>query len=121
MDEPLAKWTLDVCIDQSQEWPIYISKRVSWPDAEQVDFDTYLRSIKQDASLEFMPYVLAPREALVFSGSSQWHYRDRMEQRNKNNYCHLIFFHFRPKGSYELVTPRCWADKFNLDYLRILH
>ena len=32
MDAPQAKWTLDLCIEQSAPWPIHISQVVPWPE-----------------------------------------------------------------------------------------
>ena len=32
MDAPKAKWTLDLCIEQSAPWPIHLSQVVAWPE-----------------------------------------------------------------------------------------
>ena len=31
LDAPSAKWTVDVCIEQSADWPLYISDALPWP------------------------------------------------------------------------------------------
>ena len=118
MDAPSAKWTVDYCIEQSAEWPIYISKVRPWPDewgaADDADWETV---IKNDPENNFTSFELREGQAILFSGSSQWHYRERIEQKQKINFCHLVFFHFIPKGSAQLADPRQWAKLFNIPEL----
>jgi hypothetical protein len=102
MDAPSAKYTLDVCIDQSDPWPIHISQVVPWPEDHSYDGDDWAERIVDDPELRFEEYVLEPGDALFFSGSSQWHYRNRHPQ-NEQGFCNLIFFHFIPKGTRDFV------------------
>ncbi len=119
MDAPEAKWTLDLCIDQGASWPIYFSEVQPWPDsaAEAWKNEGWENNIKQSRSLEFTPYTLQPGQAVIFSGSSQWHYRDPMPQASGKQFCTLLFFHYIPKGTAELVRPRNWARLFGIPEL----
>ena len=78
MDAPNAKWTLDLCIEQSDIWPIYFSQIVPWPEDFSYRGEDWQTYIKQSPALRFSSFDLRPNEAVLFSGSSQWHYRDRM-------------------------------------------
>jgi hypothetical protein len=125
MDAPEAKWTLDLCIDQGAPWPIYFSEVQSWPDSvtEGWQGDGWENNIKQERSLQFTPYTLQPGQAVIFSGSSQWHYRDPLPEANEKRFCTLLFFHFIPKGTKELIRPKNWARLFaipELDSLSVI-
>ena len=119
LDAPNAKWTLDLCVNQSGPWPLYISQVQSWllsgagrwPD---VDWE---QAIKESPALHFTAHTLHPGEAVVFSGSSQWHYRNAIPETGKSQFCDLLFFHYIPKGSGELVKPKNWARIFGIPEL----
>jgi hypothetical protein len=117
MDAPQAKWTLDLCIEQSAPWPIHLSQVVPWPEGLTLKEDDWQRAIKESPDYEFTSYSLEPGEALIFSGSSQWHYRDPMQLDGKEHFCSLVFFHFVPKGMLEAVTPKNWARLFGIPQL----
>ena len=114
MDAPEAKWTLDLCIEQSAPWPIHISEVVPWPEGLTLKEDDWQSAIKESPDYEFASYNLEPGEALIFSGSSQWHYRDPMPLDGKEHFCNLVFFHFVPKGMSETVMPENWARLFGI-------
>jgi hypothetical protein len=114
LDSPTAKWTLDICIDQSTEWPIYISQVKPWPDYDKYSGQDWQDKILEDPENKFLPYVLKPGDGIIFSGSSQYHYRDRIYTGRKNDYCHLIFFHFIPKGCKNWISPKKWPERFGL-------
>jgi hypothetical protein len=120
MDAPRAKWTLDLCIDQSAPWPIYLSEVQPWPDsvAEEWKKEGWENRIRRSQSLEFTPYTLRPGQAILFSGSSQWHYRDPMPEASGKQFCTLLFFHFIPQGAAELVQPENWARRFGIPELQ---
>jgi hypothetical protein len=122
MDAPEAKWTLDLCIDQAAPWPIYFSAVQPWPDsvAEAWRNEGWENNIKQSRSLEFTSHTLEPGQAVIFSGSSQWHYRDPMPEASGKQFCTLLFFHFTPKGTAELVRPKNWARLFGIPELAVL-
>jgi hypothetical protein len=105
LDSPEAKWTLDVCLNQSDPWPIYFTDVQPWPEGDDV---------AAPASLSYRKYALAPGEAIVFSGSSQWHYRDAMPPGNGRAFCDLLFFHFIPAGTSRLLDPANWPATFGL-------
>jgi hypothetical protein len=116
MDAPYAKYTLDICIDQSHPWPIYFSQVRDWPE----DFENrsnWEQAIKTDPINIFTAHDLSPRQAVIFSGSSQWHYRKRIPQQTDNNFCHLLFFHFVPNGMTKKIDPHNWATLFDLPEL----
>lgn len=116
LDQPISMYTLDYCIDQSHEWPIYFSDIVDWPTAESMQgWDA--AAVLEDQRLSFREYVLHPNEAILFSGSSQWHYRKAMSQ---PGFCNLLFFHYFPKGCDNLVDFQGWPELFDLPELGAL-
>lgn len=111
MDHPNAMYTLDLCIDQDVEWPIWFSDRIEWPGSELMnnfDPDRLLREVP------FRDYVLKPNNAILFSGSSQWHYRDAMP---KPGFCNLLFFHYYPHGCENLVHFKRWPETLGIEEL----
>src|SRR5207244_3336916 len=116
LDAPAAKWTLDLCVDQSTPWPIYFSQVCPWPesDGEAWSDEDWQDKVKQSASLKFTAYTLKPGQAVVFSGSSQWHYRDRLPDAAIHHFCTLLFLHFIPRGTAELVQSKNWARLFGI-------
>ena len=117
LDAPKAKWTLDLCIEQSAPWPIHVSQVVPWPEGLTLKEDDWQGAIKESPDHEFTSYNLEPGEALIFSGSSQWHYRDPLQLDGKEHFCSLVFFHFVPKGMLETVRPKNWARLFGIPEL----
>jgi len=119
MDAPNAKWTLDVCLNQSAPWPIYFSQVQPWPemDLETSPDDDWETQIKRSPSLKFTPHTLQPGQAVIFSGSSQWHYRDAIPPLSGRQFCDLLFFHYIPKGTAEIVRPENWARLFGVPEL----
>lgn len=122
MDAPQAKWTLDVCIDQTVTWPIYLSQVQLWPEHfESREKEDWEDLVLKDPRNSFTGYVCQPGDGLVFSGSSQWHYRDRIPGKQNENSCSLIFFHFIPKGMKRLVDPANWPELFGVSELQQIH
>lgn len=118
MDAPSAKWTVDYCIEHSAPWPIYFSQVTDWPENWQQNAqEDWEEQIKSDPKNHFSAYLLQERQAIIFAGSSQWHYRERIAQQQKNNFCHLAFFHFIPKGTRSLTRPSSWAELFDIPEL----
>lgn len=117
LDAPLAKWTLDFCIDQSDAWPIHFSPVVPWPRPGDYGADWEAR-IKGEVGPDFVSFSLQPGQAILFSGSSQWHYRDVMPGTRAKKFCDLLFFHFIPRGTSELAEPANWARLFDIPELQ---
>ena len=117
IDSPEAKWTLDLCIDQSEAWPIHFSGVVPWPEDFSYPGEDWQTYIKERSNLQFTSYCLQPNEAVLFSGSSQWHYREGLSNGVKSKFCTLLFFHFIPDGMGELVRPKKWPEIFGLPEL----
>ncbi|MCP9888681.1 hypothetical protein KBY96_12190 [Cyanobium sp. ATX 6A2] len=116
MDAPQAKYTLDVCIQQSQPWDIHLSQIVPWPEAG-IEGGSWDDTIRNDPELSFKSYALKPGDAILFSGSSQWHYRDPIPSPARDEFCDLLFFHYIPLGTGKLVNPAQWPEIFCLPEL----
>lgn len=114
MDAPKAKWTFDYCIEQSAPWPIHLSQVRPWPEEWRHAGGDWNAAIRNDPDNHFQPFTLHEGEAIVFAGSSQWHYRDRIARSTANNFCHLVFFHYVPKGMQHLTEPCRWAEHFGI-------
>ncbi len=116
LDHPSAMYTFDYCIAQDAVWPIHISRIVEWPSAGTGEgFDP--ERIKADPAMDFAAHDLRHNQALLFNGSSQWHYRD---PKTAGGFCHLLFFHYFPAGCEDLVEPSRWADHFGIAELEPL-
>lgn len=120
LDAPSAKWTLDICIDQSEPWPINFSQVVPWPATPEELRASTTESIVNSPDLAFAPEVLMPGDAILFSGTNQWHYRDAMPQGSRKSFCDLLFFHYIPRGTTDLVQPKHWAERFGIPELATL-
>jgi hypothetical protein len=114
LDSPSAMWTLDICIDQSDPWPIWFSRIVPWPKVGDMNAPDWAEAVKADPALDFKPCVMEPGDAVLFSGSSQWHYRDPLAAAGGKRFCNLLFLHYIPKGSGELLRPANWARMFGI-------
>lgn len=120
MDSPEAKYTVDLCIEQSTDWKIFISQRKDWIEDFEENGQNWQSQIKNDPDNHFKPYSITPGSGIVFSGSSQWHYRDRIFEPDQVHFCHLIFFHFFPKGMKKFINPNNWAKIFEIPELENL-
>lgn len=116
MDEPMSMYTLDYCISQSGPWPIHFSNLVDWPGRELMASWTPA-NVLDDPAITFTTHALQPNEALLFIGSSQWHYRAPI---TPGGFCNLLFFHYYPAGCDDLVRPRRWPAHFGLPELEPL-
>lgn len=117
LDAPEAKWTLDLCIDQSAPWPIALSQVQPWPELEEAKWQAPDWEERIKASLEFTRFTLQPGQAVVFSGSSQWHYRDAIPPGAGPQGSTMLFLHFIPAGVADLVRPENWARLFGVPEL----
>ena len=108
MDEPVSMYTLDYCIDQSGPWPIHFSNLVDWPD-EQAMANWSPTGMLDNPAVTFSAHELEPNQALLFTGSSRWHYRDEI---TSGGFCNLLFLHYYPAGCAGLVYPAQWAEHF---------
>lgn len=113
LDAPSAKWTLDICLAQSQPWPIHIGRVMPWPKVRSRVGENWQDRIKRTVELEFREFTTLPGEAILFSGSSQWHYRDPLPPQSGRAFCDLLFLHYIPKGTAEVIQPANWARLFD--------
>ncbi len=116
LDEPMSMYTLDYCIEQSGTWPIHFSKPVAWPGSSAMQAWNE-EGLKSDPAMDWTSHELRPNQALLFNGSSQWHYREPI---TPGGYCNLLFFHFYPADCEKLVRPHLWAEHFELSVLQPL-
>lgn len=117
MDSPEAKWTLDLCLEQTEPWPIHFSRVLPWPEDYESPGADWAERIKQSPEAEFQSCALEPGQAVIFSGSSQWHYRDQLPQAGQKHFCNLLFFHYVPAGMREISRPKNWPRLFELPEL----
>jgi len=117
MDTPEAKWTLDICIGQSSPWPIHMGPVEGWPEGMGGEPISSKDSSGEIDPAKFTAHSLNEGDGLIFSGSSQWHYRDRIPQVSAQNFCNLIFFHYIPKGTNQIINPKRWSKVFNFGEL----
>lgn len=113
MDAPQAKWTVDICLDQSYEWPIKFSDIMPWPDGSKEFGEDWQDEIVNGGDYQFTDYTLQPGNALIFSGSAQFHYRDKINRGNKGDYCNLVFLHYVPAGTVKLSRTSNWKEMFD--------
>lgn len=116
MDHPDAMYTFDYCIDQDAVWPIHVSLVVEWPTADFAQaFDA--ETVIADPDYDFAAHRLQPNQALLFNGSSQWHYS---RPKVAGGFCHLLFFHYVPAGCEALVYAHLLAWHFGIPELQPL-
>ena len=120
LDSPNAKWTLDICLRQSETWPIYVGRPQSWLEFDPTVEVTsaWEEFMKCEAGLDFQPYLLEPGDALLFASSNQWHYRDSMPATSVNAYCDLLFLSYVPQGVNKLLAPAKWGEYFSMPELK---
>ena len=102
IDRDQCLYTIDYLIrqDDPEPWPIYIGQPIS--DEERQDIcDTgsatpedehHIFRIKEGQT--FTKVELQPNDAVLYSGTHQWHYRDRINFGQAD----LAFFHFVPEA-----------------------
>lgn len=114
LDAPVSKWTLDYCIEQSAPWPIAFSEVVPWPEAGEFGDPDWRERIKASPRHRFVAQSLLPGQAVVFSGSSQWHYRERFADSGARHHCSLLFLHFITAGMREMAEWKNWEALFEV-------
>ncbi|MEY2879754.1 MAG: hypothetical protein RLZZ15_2134 [Verrucomicrobiota bacterium] len=118
MDAPRAKWTLDICIEQTEPWPIHFSQVIPWQENFGHTGENWQEELKRDPQLKFTAHTLHPGEAILFSGSSQWHYRNPLAPASGQGSCKLLFFHYVPEGMAQIADATKWAQIFGVPELR---
>lgn len=113
LDAPVSKWTLDFCIDQSEPWPIAFSEVVPWPEGFDPRLEEWERHIRLSSGHHFSSFSMQPGQSVVFSGSSQWHYRDLFTNSDPRTHCDLLFLHFITAGMKEVSEWKNWEGLFS--------
>ena len=116
MDQPISMFTLDLCLDQSHDWPIHFSQPLDWQRVSEFGSHPTVASLEQ-LGIGFSSDVLKPNEALLFCGSAQWHYREPFA---RDGFCNLLFLHYYPAGCSKLIEPTLWAEHFAMPQLQPL-
>jgi hypothetical protein len=102
IDRDQCLYTIDYLIrqDDPKPWPIYIGQPISDEERQEIcDTDTATPEDEQDISRikqseTFTKVELQPNDAVLYSGTHQWHYRDRIPSGTAD----LAFFHFVPEA-----------------------
>ena len=102
IDRDQCLYTIDYLIrqDQKEPWPIYIGeamsdeKRAQISGTEKGHPKTEQDITRVKSKEKFTKIELAENDAVLYSGTHQWHYRDRIPSGNAD----LVFFHFVPEG-----------------------
>lgn len=102
IDRDQCRFTIDYLIrqDRKEPWPIYIGELIS--DKERTEAtETRMAHPETDEDIarvkseqKFTPVGLHPNDAALYSGTHQWHYRDRIP----SGAADLAFFHFVPEA-----------------------
>jgi hypothetical protein len=112
LDAPVSKWTLDYCIEQSAPWPISFSNVVPWPEPGEFASADWEHRVKSSAAMRFTSVSMQPGQAVFFSGSSQWHYREPVAAPRATDHWSLLFLHFIPTGMKDVGEWRNWESMF---------
>jgi hypothetical protein len=95
VDRPTCFVTVDICLNQSKPWPLYVNSSRNFNN-NGVDIfferDVEERERIKQGSEEFL---MEPGDALCYSGSNHAHWRKPIDQ---DNFCDLVFFHFVPEN-----------------------
>jgi hypothetical protein len=117
MDAPFGKWMADICIEQSEPWPIHLSQVVPWPENFSYEGEDWSERIIGDPRHVFTSYTLEPGHALICSASSQWHFRETLARPGGSSCATVLMLHFIPQGMHDLAQPRNWASLFGVPAL----
>lgn len=90
VDRPPCKYTIDVCLEQREEWPIFVNDqdKMTLTDCFEMSEDQ-----KQQIKDRSTPYILQPGDALCYSGTDHPHWRSPIQEGNQST---LVFFHYVP-------------------------
>ena len=119
IDSQDSMWTLGVCIERNVDWPIFISnvvQKVPEPTLEEWKHE----QVRADPRLIFRSFSLAPNQAIFYSASSQWHYRNAIPDSLKG-FFDIIFFQFVPAHSEVCIKSELWGSYFDCRELAVLH
>ena len=102
IDRDQCRYTIDYLIqqDRPEPWPIYIGQPISDKKrAQRVEAGTAHPETDEDiaqvkSNQKFTTVEMQPNDAVLYSGTHQWHYRDRI----KSGTADLAFFHFVPEA-----------------------
>ncbi len=87
IDREQCYLTLDICINQKDPWALYVNKK------EHLSLDNLSEDELKSVCDESDEYLMNPGDALIYFGSSQPHWRKKIQN---GNFCDLVFFHFVP-------------------------
>lgn len=102
IDRPPCYRTIDYLVDCDVDelWPIYIGEPMTDEQRLVIDKttgghpDTEELVAERKSQENFTEVVLYPNDAVLYSGTHQWHYRNSINGR----FSSLVFFHFVPEN-----------------------
>lgn len=102
IDRDQCRYTIDYLISTTQQdpWPIHIGEHMSDQRRAQHMLDNDSHPDTEDkinyriSQENFTTINLKPNDAVLYSGTHQWHYRSQ----RLNGEANLIFFHFVPEN-----------------------
>lgn len=118
LDSPDSKWALGICLQAPVSWPLHCGRTVSWPPPHNPDWTP--GHVLSDPAMEFRAYDLQVGDAVLFSGSCQWHYRDPVPPMGSGHF-DLLYLQYVPRGEGRIIKPRYWAEEFDIPELAELH
>jgi hypothetical protein len=101
VDKEYCEWTVTVCLNQSEPWPLYINSELFTEDLSQVDFFNLKEEEKRIYTTSSKEYLLEPGDAIIYSGTRHPHWRKQLAP---GNFCDLVFFHFTERQD---ERPHC--------------
>lgn len=101
IDRDQCRYTIDYLIRTTQKdpWPIHIGKHMTDSERMRLIIDNNCHPQTDEeiedriSKEEFETVELMPNDAVLYSGTHQWHYRSQ----RLNGTADLIFFHFVPE------------------------
>lgn len=90
-DKPQCYLTVDLCLNQRQQWPIFINDEDVLSPDQFFDFEKISEEQKDQYRNNSKPYYLNPGDAIFYSGTQCAHWRNTIQE---DNFCDVILFHF---------------------------
>lgn len=118
LDSPDSKWALGICLQAPVSWPLHCGRTVEWPPRHDPAWTP--AQVLADPAMEFRAFDLRRGDAVLFSGSAQWHYRAPVPPMGGGHF-DLLYLQYVPKGEGRVIKSRHWAEEFGIPELADLH
>jgi len=118
LDSPDSHFTVGIRLGHASNWPITCSAVQTWPP--DVDPQAWSgEALQNDLSLGWRTIDPEPNEAILFSASTQWHWRGPMPSGSDRPYDMLYCSFIAREGRY-ILSPEGWTEGLGIDELRPL-